>query len=188
MCLNTNVIMTVSLALETQTPIVAQAASTTHLSDSMTTLLTVIVTKVTIHRSRPIIAFPITTTLVIMNVQHVNVTAQIPVSPASKVQSLIQITLDLANVRTDSMLIPMLGTVRGYAQKAAFLASLTTQIPVLHVTRDMFFRPTTLLHHQNVSLWKKRVQNSVPYAMRMLHSLALNAKMDTDLLKKLTLA
>jgi len=95
-------IMTASLALETQTPTVAQVASITLASDSQTIQPTAIVTLVSIHSLHPITVLLTTTTPAVLHVPHVNVMSQTTVSPAKKAQSLIQVLMEFAYVRTVS--------------------------------------------------------------------------------------
>jgi hypothetical protein len=93
-----NVIMIVSLALDTLILTVALVASTMLLFDLTITQATVIVTKVSIHSLHPITVYLTTTTLVMLRVQHANVTSQNTVLAAKKVRCLMRQTKEVVYV------------------------------------------------------------------------------------------
>jgi len=95
-------IMTASLALETETPTIAQVASKMLFSDRQTILHTAIAPLVSIHSLQPTTVFLTTTTPAVLHVPHVNVISQTTVSPAKKAQCSIQLLMEFAYVRTVS--------------------------------------------------------------------------------------
>jgi len=95
-------IMTARLALDTQIPTVVQVASIMLVYDRQTMRVTAIATLASIHSLLPKIVLLTNPTPAVLHVPHVNVRIQTTASPAKKAQSLFQVLVEFAYVRTVS--------------------------------------------------------------------------------------